>query len=42
MSRIEMSEFGMEGPTFGAVLLMSQRVFSVDESAATRAALCAP
>lgn len=27
MPRIEMSEFGMEGPTFGAVLLMRQRVF---------------
>ncbi len=33
MPRIEMSEFGMEGPTFGAALLMHQRMFSVDEKA---------
>jgi len=42
MPRIEMSEFEMEGPTFGAALLMRQRMPSVDERAATRAALCAP
>ena len=39
--RIEMSEFGREGPTFGAALRMRQRILSVDERAATRAALCA-
>jgi predicted NBD/HSP70 family sugar kinase len=33
MPRIEMSEFGMEGPAFGAALLLHQRMFSVDEKA---------
>jgi hypothetical protein len=26
-----MSEFGMEGPAYGAALLLHQRMFSVDE-----------
>jgi predicted NBD/HSP70 family sugar kinase len=33
MPRIEMSEFGMEGPAFGAALLLHQRMFTVDEKA---------
>ena len=33
MPRIEMSEFGAEGPAFGAALLLHQRMFTVDEKA---------
>ena len=29
----QMSEFGMEGPAFGAALLLRQRMFTVDEKA---------
>jgi predicted NBD/HSP70 family sugar kinase len=33
MPKIEMSEFGSEGPALGAALLLHQRMFTVDESA---------
>jgi predicted NBD/HSP70 family sugar kinase len=33
MPRIEMSELGVEGPAFGAALLLHQKMFSVDERA---------
>jgi predicted NBD/HSP70 family sugar kinase len=33
MPRFEMSEIGIEGPAFGAALLLHQRMFSVDEKA---------
>jgi predicted NBD/HSP70 family sugar kinase len=33
MPRLEMAEIGIEGPAFGAALLLHQRMFSVDEKA---------
>ena len=33
MPRFEMSDIGIEGPAFGAALLLHQRMFSIDEKA---------